>query len=126
MVELRRAIDAVDSPWLVDQVESPLESAAAEFDDNIDQVETAVQALQAAPGLLGGDGVRNYFVAFTTPAEARGTGGFMGNYAVLTADDGALSVSEFGRTADLNAGGTAGAPHSIRPTIGLRCGVDSG
>lgn len=105
MVELRSAIDAVDSPWLLTQVDSPLQAAAAEFDDNIDQVDTAVQALQLAPGMLGGDGVRNYFVAFTTPAEARGQGGFMGNYAVLTADHGALSMTEFGRTQDLNDGG---------------------
>ena len=45
-------------------------------------------------------------MAFTTPAEARGLGGFMGNYAELTATDGQLGLTDFGRTAELNAGGT--------------------
>ena len=33
--------------------------------------------------LLGQDGPRTYFVAFTTPAEARGAGGYMATWAEL-------------------------------------------
>jgi hypothetical protein len=55
--------------------------------------------------MLGGSGPRHYFVAFTTPAEARGLGGFMGNWAEITLDNGAITLSRFGRTSDLNDGG---------------------
>jgi hypothetical protein len=64
-------------------------------------------ALAVAPEMLGADGERVYFVMFTTPAEARGSGGFMGNYAELTVDNGLIELSAFGRHTDLNraAGG---------------------
>ena len=107
LVDLRTTIDDVSSPWLLPTVDNRLDSARIEFDENIDRFDTAVLALQLAPRLLGGEGTRRYFVAFTTPAEARGLGGFMGNYAELTASDGQLTLTEFGRTAELNAGGDA-------------------
>ncbi len=105
LIDLRTTIDDVSSPWLLPAVDSRLESAGVEFDENIDRFDTAVLALELMPRLLGGEGTQRYFVAFTTPAEARGLGGFMGNYAELTAVDGQLSLTKFGRTAELNAGG---------------------
>ncbi|MGA7757511.1 MAG: DUF4012 domain-containing protein, partial [Ilumatobacteraceae bacterium] len=75
------------------------------LDDNEERVDNAVKAVRLAPQLLGADGPRRYFVAFTTPAEARGMGGFMGNWAVLTATDGRIRLSDFGRTRELNLGG---------------------
>ena len=59
--------------------------------------------------MLGGDGPRTYFVAFTTPAEARGLGGFMGTWAELRADDGRLEVDPNGsdRRADRRRMGAA-------------------
>jgi hypothetical protein len=58
----------------------------------------ALTAVRAAPGLLGAHGPRRYFLAFTTPSEARGLGGFMGNFAVLTADDGRITLTRSDRT----------------------------
>ena len=46
-----------------------------------------------APGLFGGHGLRRYFLAFVTPAEQRALGGFMGNFGVLTANDGDLNLA---------------------------------
>ena len=37
------------------------------------------------PGLLGADGERTYLIAFLNPSEQRGLGGFIGNYAEITA-----------------------------------------
>ena len=45
---------------------------------------------------------RRYLVLFTTPSESRGLGGFVGNYAELTIDDGHLSMTSFGRAEDLD------------------------
>jgi hypothetical protein len=53
--------------------------------------------------MLGADGVRHYFIAFTTPAESRGLGGFMGNWALLTADHGRLELTRSGRSADIDS-----------------------
>ena len=43
-----------------------------EVDRIAPQAELAVAGAAVAPGMLGGDGTRHYFVAFTTEAEARG------------------------------------------------------
>lgn len=59
----------------------------------------------AAPALLGGDEPRAYFIGFTTPAEARGIGGFMGNWAEVTITDGHIELTDFGRSDDLNEAG---------------------
>ncbi len=55
--------------------------------------------------MLGANGKRVYFIAFTTPAEARGLGGLMDNWAEVTIDQGHFSVTGFGRTADLAVDG---------------------
>ncbi|MEO1057699.1 MAG: DUF4012 domain-containing protein, partial [Actinomycetota bacterium] len=100
--QLRATIGDVESPWLIEPVQDRLDALAVELDDIEPTLANAVDAVQLAPQLLGADGERTYFLAFTTPAEARGLGGFMGNYAVITADDGALQLVDFGRTGDLN------------------------
>jgi hypothetical protein len=90
------------SPWLL----SPFTERIDEFDQQLDKAapaaDLAAKAASAAPGLLGADGVRHYFVAFITPAEERGLGGFMGNWAELTADQGSLTLTRSGRAEDLN------------------------
>ena len=75
-------------PPLADRVDE----FAAEVDEALPQAEIASQGVAVAPGLFGGDGLRRYFVAFVTPAEQRGLGGFMGNFGILTADDGDLNL----------------------------------
>jgi Protein of unknown function (DUF4012) len=67
-----------------------------------EQVALAVRALGSARSLLrglpafaGADGRRRYLLLAESPSEQRGTGGIWGAYAILTADDGALSVGTF-------------------------------
>lgn len=102
---LRAAVDDARSPWLLEPIDTRLDDLDAELASNQPRLDSAVSALELAPQLLGADGPRRYFVAFTTPAETRGLGGFMGNWAVLTARDGRLRFSDFGRTGELNRGG---------------------
>lgn len=103
--ELDATIDGTDSPWLVAPVRDRLGSLGEDIDENAERLDNAVTTAQLAGRLLGGDGTRNYLIMFTTPAEARGMGGFMGNFAELEAADGRLSVTRFGRTTELNLGG---------------------
>jgi hypothetical protein len=91
-------VDDVRSPWLVDRVAERLDELELTVEEQVHRGDSSLDILRAAPGLLGADEPRTYFLAFTTPSEVRGLGGFMGFYAELTADDGRIEMSRFGRT----------------------------
>ena len=103
---LARASDRVDEArtmWLVD----PLAGGVADFADEVDRAlpdaELAIQGVRLASGLFGGEGERHYYIAFTQPAEARGLGGFVGNFGELTAIDGDVELTRSGRIRELIA-----------------------
>ncbi|MCB9409886.1 DUF4012 domain-containing protein [Mycolicibacterium sp.] len=58
-------------------------------------------AAQLAPSMLGADGPRSYLVGFESPAEARGTGGLLGGFAVVDFDDGKPIVDALGQNTEL-------------------------
>jgi hypothetical protein len=58
-------------------------------------LDSASSLIEGLPGFAGADGRRRYLLLAESPAEQRGTGGIWGAYAILTADDGALSVGPF-------------------------------
>jgi Protein of unknown function (DUF4012) len=129
--DLAATIDDVGSPWLVGPVQDRLDELGGELADVGPGIDNAVDALEVAPRMLGADEPRHYFIAFTTPAETRGLGGFMGNWAELTATDGKLEITDFGRTVDLNRGPSVDAVRRIDgPSDWLdtwgRFGFDSG
>lgn len=95
-------LDRSDSQWLFPVVSNRIDSLRDEVAKQRRGADNAVAAVEHAPAMLGADGVRTYFVAFTTPVEARASGGFMGNWAELTIDDGQISMTRFGRTLELN------------------------
>ena len=97
-------LDAAASPWLVDAVGRRYEEFRAELDDAAADAAVAVEAVEAAPALFGGDGDRRYLILFTTPAEMRGLGGFIGSYAELTAVQGDLELTRSGRIGELRPG----------------------
>jgi hypothetical protein len=101
---LRRStarLDAIDRTWLLPPVAHRLD----DFDERLvgaaDDAQTAEDVLRIVPGLLGGDGARHYFVAFTNPAEARGLGGLLGNYGELEAIEGEVRMTRSGSTLDI-------------------------
>ena len=100
--QMSAALTSGRSPWLVAPIGNRVDHLGAEIDELVEQTDRALTAVQLAPSMLGGDGPRTYFVAFTTPAEARGLGGFMGTWAELHADDGRLEVIRTGRTSELS------------------------
>ncbi|CAN5785084.1 hypothetical protein BH24ACT3_BH24ACT3_18520 [soil metagenome] len=97
-------LPGIDSPWLIGPVDQRLARIADGIAEARPQAELALDAVQVAPELLGGDGLRRYLVLFTTPVEARGRYGFPGNFAELTMDNGRLDMTRFGRISELNAG----------------------
>lgn len=100
--DLSAIADSVESPWLIDRVRQELAELQADLDDNQPLLQNAIDAVRLAPQMLGADGERRYLVLFTTPSEARGLGGFIGNYAEVTVDNGRIEVPTFSRRSDLN------------------------
>ena len=136
-VELNRAIDrlsnvadGVASPWLVAPVGREVKSLQADLHKNQLRARNALHAVQVAPAMLGDSGLRRYFIAFTTPAESRGLGGFMGSWAEVTVDHGKIEMTRYGRSEDVNGTGE----YADRRVQGLddlvrqwgRFGLDSG
>jgi hypothetical protein len=97
----RRTIAEVDSPWLVAPIRTRLDEAVDAFDGAEERFDLGADAVGAAPALVGADGLRRYLVVFTTPSEARGLGGFVGNYAEIAVAEGRINVTDIGRRADL-------------------------
>jgi hypothetical protein len=61
-------------------------------------------ASKLLPSMMGENGNRSYFLAFQTNAEARGTGGLLGAFGIVDANNGAVSVRDLGPNSDLDYG----------------------
>ncbi len=98
---MRAATREVRSPWLIAPVQDELADLEAEFDEKEPRLDDAIDAVRLAPAMLGVDGPRRYLILFTSPSEARGLGGFIGNYAEVVVDDGTFTVTELARRSEL-------------------------
>ena len=72
--------------------------AGLDFNPIRDEV-TAV--IRASSWLVGADAPKRYMIAFQNSAEARGTGGILGAYALIELDKGNLKVLQTGSNASL-------------------------
>ena len=77
---------AADDPQ-IDQARDQLARGARLLD-------RAASGAQHLPALLGVDGPRTYAVLLQNIAEIRGSGGLVGAYALITADDGRITLDE--------------------------------
>ena len=109
-------IERVSSPWLLRPATEQLDDLRAEIGEQRARAEMASKVTEALPAMLGGDGERAYLLLFTTPAEARGLGGFTGNWAEITADDGRITVSDLGRSDELDDAAPPGTRTVSGPT----------
>jgi hypothetical protein len=107
-------VAAVRSPWLLDMITTELDDFDTKLSDAREQTQLAADALAIAPALLGADGPKRYFMAFSTPGESRDGGGFLGAWGLLAADGGRLDLVQSGTSTDMN-----------RP-LDLRQGLDDG
>jgi hypothetical protein len=65
------------------------------------QAHAASTAVELIPPMLGGTGTRRYFLAFQNPAEARGTGGLLDAFAILSASNGKVTIDRVGSNGQL-------------------------
>jgi hypothetical protein len=77
-----------------------LRSIDASYVDALDQLTTLDNTMKSAdlavrivPAMLGQDGPKRYFLAFQNEAEARGTGGLPGAFAIVEANQGKLKFA---------------------------------
>ncbi|MEM7141899.1 MAG: DUF4012 domain-containing protein [Actinomycetota bacterium] len=104
-----RALDRADervrdtrSDWLLSPLASRVDELLDELDDARPSARAASLAVDHLPVMLGGDGPVAWLVGLITPAEARGLGGLLGNWVLVTADDGDIEVTMLGRNEDVN------------------------
>jgi len=102
---VQQRIDAIPGGgWLgsVEDARTSLQQQSAELTSLLRNASTAATLL---PPMLGGEGPRNYFLAFQTNAEARGTGGLVGAYGILTANQGKVGLDTLASNRDLKFNG---------------------
>ena len=90
-------IAAVRSGWLLPAVRDRVDELLLEVEELLPEATRAADAVDVVPRLLGSEGPRSYFVIFGTPAEARGFGGLLGSWALITAEAGRLAIADSGR-----------------------------
>ena len=90
------------SPWLLPPIARRISRVEAELVPAGRQADLAAALLEEVPPLLGSKGPRRYFLAVQTPSELRGSGGFMGTFVEILADDGRLTLGRTGRPSDLD------------------------
>jgi hypothetical protein len=96
----RQRADALPSRLLPPPVGAQRDDLVAVVDRLSASLGSLDAALALAPRMLGGDGPRRYFLAVQNNAEARGTGGLIGAYAVLRADKGKVTRERVGTNQD--------------------------
>jgi hypothetical protein len=88
-------------------VPGPVASGVTSLDRQLGGLANDLTAVATAakviPPMLGQDGARKYLVVFQNDAEARGTGGLVGAYAVVQANAGRLTVTALGTDMDLRS-----------------------
>lgn len=94
-------ISEASSTWVIPQIARARQEALDQVGDLPSLFGRAGAVLGRMPAFLGADGPRRYFVGAQSPAEMRGTGGFLGAYSILTVDQGRFSFSAFRTIADL-------------------------
>jgi Protein of unknown function (DUF4012) len=108
-------LDAAASPWLLPPLADRIGTLRAEMDTALPDARNALAGARLAPAMLGGDGPRTWLVMFTTPAESRLLGGFVGGWAIVSADAGGLTFVDSGPSREVNGGPGAATRHIDSP-----------
>jgi hypothetical protein len=93
-------IRALDGYRLV----GPLNNARDDLKTRLPRVgikaDSALHGLDALIDMLGGSGPRRFLIFSQNPDEVRPTGGFIGTYGVMTANNGHVTLDQFAATSD--------------------------
>lgn len=95
----------IHTGFLVAPVREALDKVERELARAEQDAARGAGAARLAPEVLGGNGPRRYFLAVQNPAELRATGGFIGSWGILTAENGKVDLEFIRRVGVLNEGG---------------------
>ena len=107
--ESDRTLRHVRTPYLVGQLRDGLVKLRRQLDGAARDAARAAATARVAPGVLGADTPRHYLLLVQNPAELRGTGGLIGNWGIVTAQNGSLHLDSLERTSVFNASGNPAA-----------------
>ncbi|WP_235423547.1 DUF4012 domain-containing protein [Pseudarthrobacter chlorophenolicus] len=82
----------IDATMLLPQVADPLRQAVQQLNEASGALASAADVATVAPGMLGAESAKSYLLMIQNNAEARASGGIPGALAVLTLDNGRLSL----------------------------------
>ena len=123
---IERAQQTLDGAPTTGLLMGQVRDAGTQLDEQLTSLHatlnTAVTFGKVAGPLLGQDGQKRYFLGLLNPNEARGTGGFLGTYAILTANQGAITIDQIGSNSDIP--GLPALPASIGEEFRNRYGDD--
>lgn len=85
-------LNRIEGSNLLPQVAEPLARVREQLQSATGSLEAAANAAEIAPSMLGADGQRNYLLMIQNNAEVRASGGIPGALAVLTLDNGKLTL----------------------------------
>lgn len=97
----QEAVDAIDTDALVPQLVGPVEQLQVGMRQVAGALDAGAQVATLLPPMLGADGPRSYLLVSLNSAELRSAGGIVGAFAVLHAQDGAVSLTDQRSTIDL-------------------------
>jgi hypothetical protein len=96
-----KALSQVRFGGLFTPLDKRLRQIRSEASSLHDATTAIAPILRIFPGISGQSSPRNYLIAFQNSAEARGTGGILGAYAVMNINKGKAKFSAFGSNAGL-------------------------
>jgi UDP-GlcNAc:undecaprenyl-phosphate GlcNAc-1-phosphate transferase len=108
----RVQLGEIERTYLLPVVTDAIDELDGKLLDAQVDAERAANAAEVVPEVFGSRGTRRYFLAVQNSAELRATGGFIGNWGILVAAGGRVTLEEFDRVATLNERGdpNRGAP----------------
>ena len=92
-----------DDPYLAAPVREAVDKVHTQLARADREAQHAAVAAELAPAIFGGEGPRTYLLVVQNNAESRATGGFIGSYGLITAQDGKLDVGDLLRTTTWNS-----------------------
>ncbi|MGH2766503.1 MAG: DUF4012 domain-containing protein [Actinomycetota bacterium] len=112
------ALGSVDRSGLSGPVAGAIGEARGVLDARTRLVRHAADLARLLPSFLGGEEPRRYFVAVQNLSAPRGSGGFLGVYGVLRAEDGVLELEELSHTGSLGTVPRVDAPPDVEARYG--------
>ena len=101
-------LDGIDQSSLITPIGEAVQTLSTKLSSAADVTGPGAMTARLLPPMLGSEGPRTYLVVFQNPSELRSTGGIFGSFALMTADNGKITIAD--QSASSRTIGTFAAP----------------